>query len=236
MSGPDAAARSPIGASPAAWTITADPSALVVRLARPGRAASSAVLGGGLLEVDAVVNHAVRASDERALAEPEAWLREICGRLALDPERTAALMTGVEPERTVVVEDERDGIELVVFVTAGLANALRVGDPATVRSTAPGTINLIAVVGVPMTDAALVEAVAIAVEARTLAALEARVPSLVSGEIATGTGTDAVVVAALGGAGAIPHCGKHTSLGELVGRAVLAASRRAIRVAVGARR
>jgi adenosylcobinamide hydrolase len=229
MTGPDAAARSLAGAPPAIWTITADPSALVVRLARPGRAASSAVLGGGVLELDAVVNHAVRASDERALAEPEAWLREVCGRLALDPQRTAALMTGVEPARTVVVEDARDAIEIVVFVTAGLANALRVGDPATVRSTVPGTINLIAVVGAPMTDAALVEAVTIAIEARTLATLEAGVPSAVSGEIATGTGTDAVVVAALGGGRAIPHCGKHTSLGELLGRAVLAASRKAIR-------
>lgn len=229
MRRPDLAPEAPVANRPASWTIAEDPAALVVRLARPGRAASSAVLGGGLRDLEAIVNHAVRPSDERALAEPVVWLREVCRRLGLDPRRTAALMTGVEPSRTVVVEDALDGIEAAVFVTAGLANALRVGDRATVRSIAPGTINLIAVVGIPLTDAALVEAVSIAVEARTVAALEAAVPSPVSGETATGTGTDAVVVAALGGARPVPHCGKHTSLGELLGRAALAAARRAIR-------
>ena len=93
------------------------------------------------------------------------------------------------------------------------------GDPATYDEK-PGTINVIVAVNRPLTDAALVEAVAIVTEAKTRALSEALVKSTVSEAPATGTGTDCVAVACPVGAPVFRYCGKHTGLGELVGRAV----------------
>lgn len=210
-----------------------DPAALVVRFDRPARAASSAVLGGGLRDVHAVVHHSVRPGDERALAEPVVWLRGVCRQLALDPETAVALVTGVDLARTVRVEEAAAGISVVAFATAGLTNALRVGDPATFASVAPGTINVIVVIDAPLSDAALVEAVSMTVEARTLAVLEAGVSSTRSRLPATGTGTDAIVVVAPRDGATLAYCGKHTVLGERLGRSVLRAVATAVAGAMG---
>ncbi|MGH7607317.1 MAG: adenosylcobinamide amidohydrolase, partial [Gemmatimonadales bacterium] len=112
------------------------------------------------------------------------------------PAATVGLMTGVGPAhaRSALVVEE--GIAVLALATAGLANALRVGDPATAPSVVPGTINLILVVDAPLRDEALLECVALAAEARTLACLEAGVASTVSGGAATGTGTDCIAIAA----------------------------------------
>jgi len=113
-------------------------------------------------------------------------------------------------------------------------SALRAGDRATVESTHAGTINVIVVVNRPLARGAMVEAVQIATEARVLAVLAAGIKSVRSGAPATGTGTDCIAIAAplrarARGARAEPYCGKHTLLGELVGRAVLESCARAIR-------
>ena len=213
----------------ASWRLADDPAALVVRLARPCRVASFAPFGGGLRDaVEAIVNHGVVRGERRATEEPDVHLAAVACRLGLDPAKTVALMTGVEPRRvrSAVVTD--DGLTVLALVTAGLANALRVGDPATAPSALPGTINLILVVDAPLRDEALLECLSLATEARTLACVEAGVPSRVSGRTATGTGTDCIAVAAPGGEPALRYAGKHTRIGELVGRAVLEAAGPAI--------
>ena len=60
--------------------------------------------------------------------------------------------------------------------TVGLGNALCAGDPPVAGEPA-GTINLLCHVSTPLSELALLEALALAAEARTLALLEARVPS-----------------------------------------------------------
>ena len=97
----------------------------------------------------------------------------------------------------------------------------------------PGTINIVVMANRPLTSAAMVEAVQIAAEARTLAVLEAGIKSVRSGAPATGTGTDCIAIAAPAraasrGVRAERYCGKHTLLGELIGRAVLESCARAI--------
>lgn len=156
------------------------------------------------------------------------------------------MMTGAEVARAGYAIASRGGFAVGAWCTAGFSNALRVGDRATVapvdRGTInpPGTINLIVIANRPMTRAALVEAIQIATEARTLAMLKAGMKSVRSRAPATGTGTDCIAVAApLNGDGARGgaarpadderYCGKHTLLGELIGRAVLQSFARAIR-------
>jgi adenosylcobinamide amidohydrolase len=79
-----------------------------------------------------------------------------------------------------------------------------------------------------LTEGALVEALAIAAEARTLAILEASLPSRVSGLPATGTGTDCIVVSAAHEGEPAAYAGKHTVVGHLVGLAVTEAVRRGV--------
>jgi len=113
--------------------------------------------------------------------------------------------------------------------TVGLANALAAGDPP--GNAAPGTINLCVRVSTPLSEEALLEALALAAEARTAAMLEARLPSPLSGRPASGTGTDCIVVAAPvapPSAARLAYAGKHTRVGSRLGAAVRDAVARGI--------
>lgn len=154
------------------------------------------------------------------------------------------MMTGANVARAGYAVASRAGFSVGAWCTAGFSNALRAGDRATVMpgqsdgSGRPGTINLIVMANRPMAREALAEAIHIATEARTLAVLDAGVKSVRSGSPATGTGTDCITVAApilgnpdrtRGGATEERYCGKHTLLGELIGRAVMQSCARAFR-------
>jgi adenosylcobinamide amidohydrolase len=132
------------------------------------------------------------------------------------------------------------GVRARCIATVGLGNALRAGDFPGVAGRI-GTINVLVHVETPLTDAALIEAMAVATEAKTAALCDARVASAVSGKPATGTGTDCTVVACPRSGdrrGADdrrntrprPYAGKHTAVGSAVGGAVERA------VAAGAQR
>ncbi len=129
------------------------------------------------------------------------------------------MMTGAQIKRAASTTEKRGDTIVTAWCTAGCSNALRVGDMASVEVTAPGTINLIVLIGQPLTEAAMVEAIQIATEARVAALFAARVKSVRSGKRATGTGTDCIVVAAPEKSPVHFYCGKHTRLGELIGRA-----------------
>ncbi len=195
---------------------------------------SWAPLGGGIRVARLLANHQVELDDSEAMRAPRAYLGHVISAAGHDPRRAVALMTGAEVARAGHALAARDGVSAGAWCTAGFSNALRAGDRASVNSTRAGTVNLIVVVNRPLTGAAMVEAVQIAAEARVLAVLEAGIKSVRSGASATGTGTDCIAIAAplratLRATRAERYCGKHTLLGELIGRAVLDACARAIR-------
>jgi adenosylcobinamide amidohydrolase len=120
----------------------------------------------------------------------------------------------------------RQGLSVSAWCTAGCSNALRVGDRATACRAGAGTINIAVAINQPVNVAVLAEALQLAVEARVLAVQQAGVVSVRSGLPATGTGTDCIVIAAPESWGekrsaTIAYAGKHTELGELIGRVVL---------------
>jgi adenosylcobinamide amidohydrolase len=146
---------------------------------------SSSVLGGGIGSREWVLNAQVPGHYSRT--DPAGHLAELAGRLGLTGPGvgmlTAAQVTGL-----VTRSDE--GAE--VAITAGLRVPTWAAAPAggaDPRHLAPGTINIIVSVPVPLTDAALVNAIITATEAKTQAVLDAGFPG-------TGTATDAVCVAA----------------------------------------
>lgn len=102
------------------------------------------------------------------------------------------------------------------LATVGLGNAERVGHLRAAPRQGYGTINLALLIDAGLTQTAMIEALTIASEARTLAVLEAGI-ALPTG-LATGTGTDCIALAA--DAGDLAYAGLHTDLGCDIGRAV----------------
>jgi adenosylcobinamide amidohydrolase len=149
-------------------------------------------------------------------------------RLLLDRLREARLFdaVGLLTSRRVATfvhsKVETNGTDVQCVATVGLGNALRAGDPEGAAASI-GTINTLVHVDAALADVALLEANAIATEAKCAVVLEAGVTSRRTGRPATGTGTDCTVVCcapASRGARAARYAGKHTALGSLVGAAV----------------
>ena len=200
-------------------TLEDDGRLLVVRFAAPQRTLSSAIVGGGFGRARAVAWRFVRNADLPPDAEPAQLLGGWLADAGLD--EAVGLLTARDLRPFEHVIEEEGGLAARAVATVGLSNAVAAGDspgPLVV-----GTINVLLQLTVPLTDAAFVEALALAAEARTAAVLAARVPSRRSSRWATGTGTDCLVVAAPLPDAAVapePYCGKHTLLGALAGAAV----------------
>ena len=226
------------------------PRLLVARLTAPHRVLSSCPVNGGLRDdLAAVVNHQCceprghfPSALEAAVSDPPGYLRDFCRRRGL-PENCALLSTAVNVNNAGLARLTHRGLEVITLCTAGVeSNAAAAGDPATVfesdgrfvplvpADTPPaGTINLIVCIGRPLTPAAMVTAVMTATEAKAAVVMSLGIGSRYSDALATGTGTDQIAVAARhGGEPPLTGAGKHTKLGELIGRTVSDALREAL--------
>lgn len=217
--------------------------------ASPQRALSSAVLNGGLSNVRSLLNLKVDQFARPPFAPPEQTLSDKAQSLAL-PGATLGMMTAASMKSMRFQQvtrsadyssadndsnNKNDDSELCetftasVWVTCGLSNLLRSGDPADARIAAdaipePGTINIWLHCSRPLTDSALAEALILLSEAKTSAVHDAGLLSTVSALPATGTGTDShAVLCPISHSSystPLPYAGKHTLLGECIGSAV----------------
>ena len=107
------------------------------------------------------------------------------------------------------------------FFTVGVTNAVRAGESihALVEKDDVGTINIILVTNARLGAAALVSAVSVATESKTAVLLDKKIPTCSGNVGATGTGTDAMVIA-IGDGPRLRYSGTHTKIGELIGRVV----------------
>lgn len=158
---------------------------LVWRLPAPMRGIASAPHGGGLGVRRWVVNAQVPASYARR--DPDHHLARLAVSLGL-PGRGVGLLTAADVRQYRSSTD--GGVE--VSATVGLGHPIKAAAPAS--ESAPeavpalvGTINLVAFLPERLSDAALVNAVATATEAKSQALRDL-------GLDATGTATDAVVL------------------------------------------
>jgi len=189
---------------------------------------SWAPLGGGMRRAGTILNHQVLLDDRTAVEHPRQYLFQMAKLLRLNPRTVVAMMTGADVRKACYAGARRGDWAAGTWCTAGCSNALRIGDPAT-AGMGPGTINLAVVINQPLSPAAMAEALAMAGEARTAAVLAAGILSTRTRRPATGTGTDCIVVASPLRGPAQQYCGKHTLLGELIGKAALRSCSRALR-------
>lgn len=199
-------------------------SPVLVWRAGPGwRMLSSSVLGGGLGSRAWVLNARVPSSYARL--DPDVHAGEIASACGLRG-------PGVGMLTAAAVDHYTQGADRGVAVTAtvglsvptwaaapdgdrgpgqgvgqGVEKGGHVGPPR------PGTINLIAALPVALGDAALVDAVVTATEAKAQALFEAGVPG-------TGTASDAVCVAVRESGHHVSFCGPRSEWGARLARAV----------------
>lgn len=205
---------------------------LIVDLGGRRRVLSSAPQGGGFRHASHILNHQVdtnpgtRASPSRRFPDPARYLRNLASRLGI-AHGTVGLMTAVPMTQLVTARASSGELWVECFATVGVTNAVRAGEwphrraPVKAAMT-PGTINLILVTNGSLSNAAMVGAVQVVTEAKTGVLRDHPVPSCHDGSPATGTGTDAVVIACQfhGRGPAHAYSGTHTVLGALIGRVV----------------
>ncbi|QLQ38331.1 adenosylcobinamide amidohydrolase [Micromonospora robiginosa] len=182
------------------------------RAPAPLLAVGSAPLGGGIGVRRWVLNATVPMSYDRE--DPAAHLAELARDLDLDGPGVG-LLTGVDVSEVVRRTD--GGVR--VWATVGLGTPVWAAAPAPATpAQRVGTVNIVVYVPARLGDAALVNAVATATEAKAQAIWELGLP-------ATGTPTDAVTVLCPADGEPAPYGGPRSAWGAPLARAVCAAVR-----------
>jgi adenosylcobinamide hydrolase len=183
---------------------------LVWRFSSPMLAISSAPVGGGIGTRSWVVNAQVPRDYERT--DLSAHVREIATANGCAGDGvgmlTAATVDGVSSASEAGFEAWATvGLRLVTWAADTNDRAFE---------WTPGTINVVAHLPVRCTDAALVNAVMTATEAKTQALFERQVPG-------TGTASDAVCIVCPASGAAEPFAGPRSDVGATLARVVHAA-------------
>jgi len=207
------------------------------------RVISTCGVNGGLRDdLEGIANHQLcepLGHDRKGLKiiseSPFGYLKSVCEKYGLSPEKIALLGTAANMNHAAVELQEYRGLQVVAISTGGVkTNAGRAGDPATIYEKdgkfistkgevdePHGTINTIIIINKELTHGAMVRSLVTASEAKAAALQELTINSRYSSGLATGTGTDQIGIASrLTGETPLTSAGKHTKLGELIGLTV----------------
>lgn len=215
---------------------------LTVRFAAPHRMVSWAPYRPGFVTARDVAWREVGAEELGPEVDAGRWFAAELAQAGLT--EAVGMLTARNVAAYVCGTAKVEGVRAGAVVTLGLRNGERIGARREMAqgSGAPegaGTINILVYVDRPLTDAALLEASALAVQARTVALIEAGYRPAGMDAPVTGTGTDCVVMAAPQAPDGEPYAGEsyagmHTAIGEAVGACVLGAVRQAAAEWIGA--
>lgn len=196
---------------------------LIVRFPEVFQCLSWAPWNGGEASASAVANRQVGLHGAGSTDTIREDFRHLFESVSLAPDDTIGLMTVANVSAYHDCFVSSSGAWVHAIATVGLSNARSVLDEADVelgyRCGSHGTVNLILATNALPGIGGRTQAIHIAASAKTAAFRDAGVMSRKSYRPADLTGTDCLVV---GASGAIEenHCGLHTVLGELIGRAV----------------
>jgi adenosylcobinamide hydrolase len=193
----------------------------------------------GFVDVPVAANHS---------AHPSLWMRDaetmkdngkgyeaeakerICRKLGVQKRDIAMMSTAADMDNLAVIKKGYGSFVVTALVTAGAkTNALRAGldqgayieGETNQKAVPPGTVNILILTNVRLTDGAMARAIIMATEAKTAAFEDLHVPSSAHpGVQATGTGTDSLLVVSGTTGQPITYTGGHGKIGELIGKAV----------------
>lgn len=172
----------------------------------------------------------------------EKHLEQVAIELGLNPDTCTGLSTAADMENLVMKEQsfvlaDSSNLTVTAIVTGGIdKNGARPGDPACWQEidgnyypVTPGTINIFLHIDANLTPGAMARSIVTCTEAKTAAAEELLCPSLFSSGIATGSGTDGVIIITNPISPIhLTAAGKDSKLGEMIGTTVKKATREAL--------
>lgn len=205
-------------------TVSIDDRAVHVASREPLKTLSSAVIGAELQTARHVLNMHVHKN--YASENPEQDIIGFAKSLGIDGP-LVGMMTAAYTHKARVAVEANDGLTVAVIATGGLSNVTSAGLSAPANWQL-GTINMILLVDASLTPAAMVNLVMTATEAKTLTLLEMGVRTE-DGDPASGTSTDAMVVACTGRGADLRYAGPATIVGWLAARATRRALSEALR-------
>jgi iron complex transport system ATP-binding protein len=211
---------------------------LIIQSKKPMKILSSAVLNGGMQNSNYIINFQVSEDagsdlDDHVHKEASEFLKDEITKMGLPQDQVVVIMTAAKMKNVEVEIIKFEDLTLTAFVTAGVFFSATAGDDVASQQTAfPfkkwGTINIILLIDGNLTQSCMVNAVVTATEAKASALKKLDVRSRFSGEVATGTVTDSIVVASTNRGNPIKYSGTGTVLGELIGKSVKKALKKAI--------
>jgi adenosylcobinamide hydrolase len=208
-------------------SLHADDEVLHLHSRKPLSILSSSFFGGGFLRASHILN--ANVPEDYCSDDPAADLQHMAARCGVDAP-FVGLLTAVPMRKARVAFAEEDGLRVAAVVTAGVGNATSAGITQPWRVSVPDTINIILLLDAQPSQAAMLNAIITATEAKcaVLHAMNIRTPD---GELATGTSTDTVTVAATGEGAVQPYAGPATVLGWLIAKTVREAVEASLRAA-----
>ncbi|WP_407431421.1 adenosylcobinamide amidohydrolase [Methanobrevibacter sp.] len=191
---------------------------------------STSVLNGGIQnDLDFVFNHHLSQDNIDYLEnhDLDEYLVKLCSNYNFDPLKSTGLVTLALMKNLSIVTKKYKQLEVTAVTTAGVrVNAVCAGDDASYYEENGefnfGTINTILLINSKLDDNVLAEAFMVASEAKSVALNNLKIPSQFSNNFATGTGTDGLIIASnLDSGNSITNAGKHSKLGELIGKSIV---------------
>ena len=189
---------------------------------------SGAIYNGGFRKTKAILNMEVpeEYGDRRLHDDPIAFVKHSAEKLELSHD-FIGLITAAKIRNFSLASEEKEGIVVKVVATAGCSHAEAAGEEIDAQQV-DGTINVIVLIDANPSESCMVAALATTVEAKASAMRELDIRSRYTGELATGTITDSIVVAATNTGRRMSLAGPASLLGQLVAHCTKKAIKEAI--------
>ncbi len=189
---------------------------------------SSAIYNGGIRKTKAILNVEVpeEYGDRRLHDDPVTFVKSSAEKILLRHD-FVGLITAAKIKNFSLASEEKENVAVKVIATAGCSHAESAGEEIEAQKV-EGTINVIVLMDVNPSDSCLVAALATAVEAKASAMRELDIRSRYTGELATGTITDSVLVAATNTGRDATLAGPASFLGQIVAHCTKKAVKEAI--------
>lgn len=209
------------------FTFDMDDKCVYLKSLMPLRTISNGVIGEGIQWHRHFCNFHVEKNYncDNPIKDIDEWLR----KRGIPTEQSVGMMTAVELSDAVIYKKEIKGIEFMAVVTAGVGNAVDITNTELCQTPVTiGTINIMLFINAHLTDGGLVNGMLSATEAKVKALLDLEVRDPITGTIATGTSTDAMVLAVTQQGEKTPYAGSGTLIGKGIGHLVYEGVIRAI--------
>ncbi|MGC8561820.1 MAG: adenosylcobinamide amidohydrolase [Thermoplasmata archaeon] len=184
--------------------------------AKDTKCISNAVFNGGIKKCSSLINYSLYGKGDCG-GKPVAYISNILRGIDADPEETVGLLTAVRPDTFAYVNEGHTHC----FVSLGLDNAASPLDGLSYSGRGiNGTINIIVLTDLKLTDGALVDAYKTSVEAKSYSLLEKNIRSKYSSRAATGTITDVTAIVSSMSGEEYRFAGTGTDIGSEISRLI----------------